>query len=404
MFMEQTASALELTTSRPGLLATLRGFPRPVWVLCAGTFLNKFGTFVMPFLALYMTRRGFTIEKAGLAISAYGIGHFLASILGGQLADTVGRRKTIVLSMVAAAVSMLLLSQARTFTSIWVLTALTGLSSELYRPAGSALLADLVPPGQRVTAYAIYRLAFNAGFAFGPATAGFLVAHSFVWLFIGDAVTSLLFGIVAWTALPKGVRSKEGQMSWSAALRHAIADTKLLQALAASLLIAPAFFQMSSAFGLQVTARGFSESAYGILISLNGVLVVLFELPICRITQRFPARRVMALGYLLLGLALALNIWATTIPAFTWMIIVLTLGEMIAMPVAVAYIADLAPANARGRYMGTYAFTWAFALMFGPAGGMALFARNPALLWAACGISGVLAAAVILRHPKSNDE
>ena len=402
--MEQTASALELTTSRPGLLATLRGFPRPVWVLCAGTFLNKFGTFVMPFLALYMTRRGFTIEKAGLAISAYGIGHFLASILGGQLADTVGRRKTIVLSMVAAAISMLLLSQARTFTSIWVLTALTGLSSELYRPAGSALLADLVPPGQRVTAYAIYRLAFNAGFAFGPATAGFLVAHSFVWLFIGDAVTSLLFGIVAWTALPKGVRSKEGQMSWSAALRHAIADTKLLQALAASLLIAPAFFQMSSAFGLQVTARGFSESAYGILISLNGVLVVLFELPICRITQRFPARRVMALGYLLLGLALALNIWATTIPAFTWMIIVLTLGEMIAMPVAVAYIADLAPANARGRYMGTYAFTWAFALMFGPAGGMALFARNPALLWAACGISGVLAAAVILRQPKSKDE
>src|SRR5439155_16943742 len=208
-------------------------------VLCAGTLLNKFGTFVIPFLALYMARKGFSIEVAGLAISAYGVGHFLASILGGHLADTLGRRKTIVLSMVAAAVSMLLLSQARSFAAIWFLTALTGLSGELYRPAGSALLADLVPPGQRVTAYSIYRLAFNAGWAFGPATAGFLAAHSFVWLFIGDAATLLLFGVVAWTALPKGVRGNEAQMSWSAALRHAAADRKLLQTLAASLIIAP---------------------------------------------------------------------------------------------------------------------------------------------------------------------
>src|SRR5438874_240267 len=141
--MDQAASPIELTATRPGMIATLRSFPRPVWILCAGTFLNKFGTFVIPFLALYMTRQGFSIEEAGLAISAYGVGHFLASILGGHLADTLGRRKTIVLSMVAAAVSMMLLSQARTFPAIWFLTVLTGLASELYRPAGSALLADL---------------------------------------------------------------------------------------------------------------------------------------------------------------------------------------------------------------------------------------------------------------------
>src|SRR5436190_16082794 len=116
--MQQVLTTTELTNQRPGLIATLRSFPRPVWVLCAGTFLNKFGTFVIPFLALYMTRQGFSIAEAGFAISAYGVGHFLASILGGHLADTFGRRKTIVLSMVGAAISMMLLSQARTFPAI----------------------------------------------------------------------------------------------------------------------------------------------------------------------------------------------------------------------------------------------------------------------------------------------
>src|SRR5436853_7271031 len=97
--MNHVAVTEQALSSRPGLLATLRSFPRPVWVLCGGAFLNKFGTFVIPFLALYMTRAGFSTTQAGLAIGAYGIGHFLASIIGGHLADTIGRRKTIILSM-----------------------------------------------------------------------------------------------------------------------------------------------------------------------------------------------------------------------------------------------------------------------------------------------------------------
>lgn len=125
-FMNQIAPIQETAETRPGLIATLRTFPRPVWVLCGGSFLNKFGAFVIPFLALYMTRHGFSVAQAGVAIGAFGLGNFAASIVGGQLADTIGRRKTIVLSMASVAVSMLLLSQARSFTAIVLLTALTG--------------------------------------------------------------------------------------------------------------------------------------------------------------------------------------------------------------------------------------------------------------------------------------
>lgn len=389
-----------MTAPRPRLLATLKSLPRPAWILFGGTFLNKFGTFVIPFLTLYMTRQGYSIAEAGMAISAYGLGHIVASALGGHLADTIGRRNTIVLSMFSAAVSMMLLSQARGLAAIIGFTALAGMTAEMYRPASSALLTDLVPAGQRVTAFAAYRLAFNAGWAFGPATAGFLAAHSFFWLFVGDAFTSALFGVVAWAALPHGLQiAKSESAKWPDALRVLLQDKKFLMLIASSFCIGLAFLQMSSTFGLHVTSQGFSPATYGALISINGVLVVLFELPVTTVTQRFPPRHVMACGYLLIGAGFALNAIAHTIPVFLLSAIIFTFGEMCAMPVSSAYVADLAPPHLRGRYMGVVGFTWAIALVFGPNLGLRLFAYNPTLMWLTCGLLGLLAARIILTDP-----
>jgi len=282
--------------------------------------------------------------------------------------------------------------------AIVLLTALTGLTSELYRPAAAALLIDLVPADQRVTAFAAYRLAFNAGWAFGPATAGFLAEHSFFWLFVGDAVTSALFGVVAWTALPHGVRSSQKESGWMDALKVLRRDRRFLQFLAASLAIALVFFQMSSTFGLHVTGLGFSAATYGALISLNGVLVVLLELPLTIWTRRFPPRQAMAVGYLLIGSGFALNAVARSVPALACVILIFTLGEMVAMPVAGAYVADLAPSQLRGRYLGALGFTWALALVCGPGLGMVLFAYGPLTLWLTFGALGALAAVIILHE------
>src|SRR5690348_1716339 len=111
---------------RETLLASLRRLPRTAWILFFGTFLNKFGGFVVPFLTLYLTGAGYTIDQAGMAVSAYGAGNLGASLLGGHLADKLGRRKTILLSMFSGAVAMMLLSQAHHFALIIALTALTG--------------------------------------------------------------------------------------------------------------------------------------------------------------------------------------------------------------------------------------------------------------------------------------
>jgi MFS family permease len=276
------------------------------------------------------------------------------------------------------------------------------LTAEFYRPACSALLTDLVPPHQRVTAFAAYRMSFNAGWAFGPAAAGFLATKGFFWLFVGDAATCVLFGLVALFALPKEDRIERRANSWGEAIRSVRQDRGFHQIMLASFCVAFVFMQMSSSYGVHVTALGFSAATYGMLISMNGAMVVLCELPLTALTRRFPVKRVLAAGYLLIGLGFALNAFARTVPELAAGVIIFTLGEMVAIPVSSAFVANLAPPHLRGRYMGVYGLNWALALIIAPALGLKLLELNPATLWFGCGALALLGAIIVSLEVKAN--
>jgi MFS family permease len=308
-------------------------------------FISKFGSFVLVFLAVYLARVGYSAAQAGIALSAYGLGALVSAPVGGHMADRLGRRNTIAVSMFLSAAAMLGMSQARSLSVIVGLAALAGFTSELYRPAAAALLADLTPAGQRVPAFAMSRLAVNLGFAAGPAVGGFLAERSFLLLFVGDALTSAAFGVLALVALPQGDRSGEvsGQGHW---LRVVLADRGFLIFLAASVAGALVLVQAFSSFALQVSSR-FSGALYGGLISLNGLLVVLLELPIVSWTQRRHPRRAMALGLVLLGLGFGITGFAGSPALLVLAVVVWTLGEIAYLPVAGAYVADVAGAAIR---------------------------------------------------------
>jgi MFS family permease len=183
-----------MAEERRTLRAGIRSLPGPVWILCAGSFVNRFGSFVAVFLVLYLREKGYSIAEAGFIVSLYGAGNVMAAAVGGLVADRLGRRNAIAISMFSSAATLLALSQADEIVLIGTLTVLAGLTGEMYRPASAALLADLVPAGQRLPAFALNRLAINLGFAAGPATAGLLADRSFTYLFVGDALTSIVFG------------------------------------------------------------------------------------------------------------------------------------------------------------------------------------------------------------------
>jgi MFS family permease len=379
----------------------LRALPPAAWILFAGTFVNRFGTFVIPFLILYLNRAGFTVAQAGMAVAAYGLGHIIAASAGGHLADRIGRRNTIVLSMFGSAAAMLALSQARGYAAIVILTCITGAISELYRPASYALVGDLVAEEHRVVAFGLYRFAVNLGVAAGPATAGFLADHSFVLLFIGDAMTSIVYGLIALFALPHGLRTYVKNERTGEALRVAMRDRRYIIFLLATLCITIVDFQMVSTFALHVKALGFPSSAYGLLISMNGMLIVLFELGITQWTRRFAPRPMIALGYLLAGLGFALTGIARTLPALAATVVIWTLGEMVSSPVVSAYVVQLAPEQYRGRYLGLMVMMWSLGMIIGPSAGTLVFERNPAVLWASCGVLGVIGAGLMLHRQQT---
>ena len=393
------------------MISDLRALPRSFWVLFAGTFINRFGTFVWPFLTIYLTHQGHTLAEAAWAISGFGGGAIFGSALGGWLSDHIGRRNTIVIGTFSNAASVMLLYTASSFPAIVAGAVLVGLASGTYQPAASALLADIVPSALHVRAYSALRLAANAGFAGGVSLGGLLATHSLFWLFAGDALTTAIYGVIALLWLPHGLRAQTKNAPWSdafSALKRDRAFHALWVAAFCSALVFPQFGTTYSVSilrrGLTLDAFGFHlapEAVYGVLMAWNGVLIVFTELPLTSLTLRFDARRVMALGYILIGFGFALNGWCHTIPALYLAMTIFTVGEMISAPTTSAVVARLAPERLRGRYMGVLALAWNFSAILGPQFGLRLFALDPRFVWFGCAALGLTAAATTLAFGKS---
>jgi len=381
-------------SNHPTLRGNLRALPRPAWILFAGSFLNRFGSFVITFLVLYVTEQGYSPTQAGLVVAAYGVGSLPAAAFGGYLADRLGRRETIVVSMVGGASGMLLLSQARSLSALLTFSVIAGFFAELYRPSSGALLADVVPPERRVAAFGMYRLAINAGFAAGTAVAGLMAERSFTLLFIGDALTSLLFAVVVFVGLP---RTKGGSSSYEpGSLRLIMRDRRFALFLLTSLIAAFVYFQMEAGLPLYIRDNGLSFAVVGALLAVNGLGCLLLELPVISITQRLRPRPVIAVGVALTGFGFFLTQFFDSFWPLTATVMVWTVGEVISAPVSSAYVADLAPPSMRGRYTGTHGMTFSISFVLAPALGGWLYSMGPEVLFTACGVLAVIAAPLVL--------
>ncbi|HYO61319.1 MAG TPA: MFS transporter, partial [Actinomycetota bacterium] len=236
----------------------------------------------------------------------------------------------------------------------------------------------------------------NAGFALGPAAAGFLADRSFLWLFVGDAITSVVFGTVALVSLPRGRPPAPAAHEARGSIAVMLRDRAFVAFLVASAGITYVYLQSMSVLALHVKAEGLSTSDYGLLVSLNGLLVVVLELPIASVTQRLDARRVIAAGFFVTGLGFALTAGAGTMPLLAATVVLWTIGEVVDAPVSSAYVAGLAPEHMRGRYMGAWGQTWSLGLMLAPSLGARFYEAAPDGAWLACGVIGAAAAAIVL--------
>jgi len=382
---------------------TFGGLPRDFWFLWSGTLVNRLGTFVEPFLALYLTReRGLSVSTAGLVLALLGVGGLLSQGIGGTLADRIGRRPTLAVGMFSAAAAMLLLGSVRGLALLLIGTFLTGLTLDIYRPASSALIADLLQPAERPRAYALLFWAVNLGFAVATSLAGFVAESGYTWLFIGDAVTSAVFGLL----VLRGVRESRPTVSrahrrqgpgWG----HVVRDRVLLGVVGLQLASACIYFQVFFTLPLAMRADGLRPAAFGLVIALNGVLIVVLQPLLAGWLGRLPRVPLLAGSQLVMGFGFGLNSLATTTPAYAGAVVVWSLGEIAGAALASSIVADLAPPELRGRYSGMFGMSFGAAAILAPILGTAVFDLAGAVtLWAGCaGLGAAVATGTLLLGP-----
>jgi MFS family permease len=378
----------------------LEGLPRSLWALALAVFVNRAGTMVLPFLMLHLTRNlGLSPGRAGFAFALYGLTALACSPFVGRLGDRWGPLRVAKASLAGSGLLFFALPLARDFASVSALLIVLAAVAEAVRPATLALVGAYAAPGQMRPAYALNRMAVNLGMSVGPALGGFLADVSFGWLFAIDGLSSLIaaaaLGLARPPAAAAGPGGGGGPGGEGAGAKAVYRDGRLVGLLVALLPVSIVFFQHEGPMPLFVVRElGLSASFFGVLFTLNTVIIVLGEVRLNAAMAAWPAPRALALGALLstLGfssMALCRGPWSVAATVLVW-----TAGEMILFPTCSAYVAEIAPAERRGEYMGYYGMAFGLGFSLGPWLGSLAFERwGGRVLWGLClpvGLASVL--------------
>jgi MFS family permease len=385
------------STLRAALHDAVGGLPRAYWAIWAGLLVNRVGSFVVPFLSLSLTqRRGFSVAEAGGLVSLWGLGAVGAGPVAGVVADRLGRRVALLVSLLGGATLTIALGLVHSPVLVAPLVLGVGFIGEIYRPASHAVISDVVPPADRVRAFGLLYWAVNLGWAIGVVLAGLLAAVSYLLLFVGDGLTTLAFAWVVWRFVPetRPVTRPEGVREVLAGLVFPLRDRVFLPLLALHLVFATVFFQFQLALPVDMADHGVSPTAFGFLLALNGIIIVVVQ-PFANrwIAARRPAR-VMAAGCALVGVGFGMNALHQGVGWYALAIAVWTLGEIAYLPVVSTLPAELAPEALRGRYQGAYSLSWSLAAFAAPLlGAWGLERWGARGVWGACLAGGLAVAA-----------
>jgi MFS family permease len=385
----------------------LGDLPRGVWILFATTLINRLGTMALPFLVLYLTRnRGFTAGQAGFVVSVYGLTAILAGPTAGRLCDRIGTLRVLQASLFLSGLAVLAYPLGRSHSSILALTIIWAFTNEAFRPANLSMYSEVAGPSQRRAAFAVARLAVNLGMSVGPAAGGFLAMVSFPALFIVNGATSILAGLAL--TIRAGGLGPAGRPSGPISAEHpapatgswsAFTDRRMLYFFVALLPAFLVFFQHEAAMSLYfVRDLGLPESSFGLLFTINTLLIIFLEVPLNLRMAAWPHGRALALGAFLIGAGFGGMAFTTGFRSVALTVVIWTFGEMILLPVSSAYAAELAPSDRRGSYMGLYTMSFSVAFAIGPwLGTLTLDRHGPAVLWGAAFLLGCLSAAMMAR-------
>ncbi len=389
--------------------AIVNEYPRTFWIVILGMFIDKLGgMLVFPFFGLYITSKyNVGMTEVGLLFTIFAVTGVFGSLIGGALTDKFGRKVIIIFGLAISSISSLMLAFAPNLNFIYLAGFIVGLFGNVAGPAHQAMIADILPEDKRTDGFGILRVIANLAVVIGPAIGGLLAARSYTLLFMIDIVTSLITAVIIFLLVPEtkpvptsdpGEKTQADQtiLETLAGYLKVTKDQIYLIFIFGSLLMVLAYMQMNTTLSVFLRDdHGIPERGYGLLLSLNASMVVLFQFWITRKIKRFAPMKVMTWGMVIYAVGFSMYGFVSSIPLFILAMVIITIAEMLVSPVGQAVVAKLSPEDMRGRYMAVYGFSWTIPTAFGPlAAGFIMDNYNSNWVWYACGIIMLLSASI----------
>ncbi len=346
------------------------GLPREVWYLALAMFINRSGSMVIPFLALYVNEKLECDERwAGWMVAVYGLGSAIGSFTGGYASERWGPMRVQVGALIINAIGLILLSQMPTYLTFGIVLIGMSIAADAFRPANFAALTMLCPPEQHRRAFALNRLAANLGFAIGPPIGGVLWHFSYQWLFALDAATCLIAAAVMYVLLYEHHADllRRSTPRESEVRQNPFRDFHFMMFVMLSIVCFSTFFQLLSTYPLFLRDEyRLNGLQFGFLLALNPALIGLFEMVLVHRIGHWNQIRTIAWGSFLMCLGFGILPFASGMAYAAFSVLIYTLGEMLMMPQAMIHTAACSNEASRGRYVGIYTTGVSLAFILGP--------------------------------------
>jgi len=376
-------------------------YPKAFWTYNLIVFIDRLGGFMLyPFFALYLTKKyEIGMATVGILFAIFSVSGFVGSALGGAVADRMGRRSVIIMSLLLSSLSALGMGFAPTLVIFTLVSVIVGTLANIGGPAHEAVVADLLPEEKRAEGYGIIRVIFNVAVIIAPPIAGLLVTHSYLTLFIVDAVISIIAAGIVYFFLPETKPAPhpdaqpETMKQTFAGYGRVFRDTPFVLFIGVTIMMTLVYMNMNTTLGVYLRDyKGLAELGYGSLLSINAIIVVALQFWVTRKLEKFKPLTMMAAGTFLYAIGFAMYGFVSGFALLVTAMVIITIGEMVVAPFQQSIVASYAPEDMRGRYMAVSGLTWGMAFTIGPYfSGLLLDSTNPEMLWILCGVLGVLA-------------
>jgi MFS family permease len=340
------------------LLKPYMGLRKEIYIIFISKTINAMGALIFPFMTLLLnTKIGLSGAETGFYITLIGIFYAPASLIGGKLCDSFGRKKILItFELLAALCYTVCLALLPGMMMVYTLIA-AAFFFGIAGPSHDAMTADLTTAEQREGAYSLNYLGFNLGFAFAQVLAGFLFKDHLKIMFLIDILTALTGILLIALFVGETLNSTENEPSEDE--QHS--DRSIIFILLSKPVL---LFFAVAAFGYKFVYSqwtflvplhaefNFPEEGarlFGVLGSFNALIVV-FCTPLITalLNKKTNIRRIFYAG-ILFTIGFGLLGFISVKAAFFVSVFIFTIGEILEAISTMPFIMNHTPASHRGR-------------------------------------------------------